>query len=69
MCVCAQTNLACKLNDTVDRNRWVPLLHMKLNFGMYLKSSKIQYVLYFISVFPAVTNPLDFYKNIIRLII
>ena len=45
-------------------------LHMKLNFDMYLKSSKIQYVLYFISVFPAVKNPLDFYKkNITRFII
>ena len=43
--------------------KWVPLLHIKLNFDMYLKSSKIQYVLYFIPVFPAVKNPLDFYKK------
>ena len=63
MRVRAQTNLVCKLNDVVDRNKWVPLLHIKLNFDMYLKSSKIQYVLYFISVFPAVKNPLDFYKK------
>ena len=60
ICARTQTNLVCKLNDVVYHNKWVPLLHIKLNFDMYWKSSKIQYVLYFIPVFPAVKKIIQF---------